>query len=103
MSSCTRNSTVTVQLVLKFHKLKADCCAANVLGPVRDRITIYNVSGSELGFSDRTVSTVVARLSARDDIDDIGGMRMHLFLNAWFKSRLKNTYARVFEFQGNAL
>src|SRR5258708_11418792 len=69
-------------LVLKFHELKADGCTANVLGPVRYGITIYNVAGSEVCFSDRTVSTVVADLSASDDIDDIGGMRVHLFLNA---------------------
>src|SRR5467141_1363390 len=90
-------------LILKFHKLKADCCIANVLGPVRYRITIYDVAGSEVCLSDRTVSTVVADLSARDHVDDIGGMRVQLFLNARFKSRLENTYARVFESQGDAL
>src|SRR6185295_238953 len=94
---------LATHLILKFHKLTADCCITDVLGPVCYRITIDNVAGLEVCLSDSTVSAVGADLSTRDDIDDIGGMRVHLFLNAWSKSRLENTYARVFEFQGDAL
>src|ERR1700730_14903328 len=103
-SPCTDQSYNSLtSTILKFHKLKADCCIANVLGPRGNRFAIDNVAGSKFCFSDRTVSKVVADLSARYDIDDIGGMRVRLFLSARFKSRLENTYARVFEFQGDAL
>ena len=45
----------TTPLILKFHQLKTDGCVANVLGPVRYRITIDNVACSELCFRDSAV------------------------------------------------
>jgi hypothetical protein len=48
-------------LILKFHQREADCCVANVLGPVCEGITIDDVAGSELRFSDGPVNRMTPR------------------------------------------
>jgi len=69
-----KSAKTKLTLILKFHQLKTDRCAANVLGPVRYRITIDNIACSELCFRDSAVCPMGADLSPLNDADNVGRM-----------------------------
>jgi hypothetical protein len=60
--------------VLQLDQFQANCCVANILGPVRYSVSIQNFTRLKFCFGDGAVGSMHADLASSDHIDNVCGM-----------------------------
>src|SRR5262249_4157792 len=76
----------------KMHRL-----IANVLRGMAERVTINNVARLERALRDLAICCIVAIPTPSQNINDVGGMRVHLLLGTGWQDSFENADTIVFK------
>src|SRR5215470_1391881 len=76
----------------KMHRL-----IANVLRGVSQRVAKNNVAGLECALGDLAVCCVVAIPASRQNVNDVGGVRVHLLFGTGWQDSFEDADSIVFE------
>ena len=95
MSGASRRATAA--LAFELHEDHLHRLIANVLRGMGQRVAIDNVARLERTLRDLAICCVVAIPTPCQNIDDVGGVRVHLLFGAGWQDSFENADTIVFE------